>query len=846
MGFTSFLFPVEQHAAVVSRLRGVLRLSEEAGGPAARLDPVPEPALRFAAQRSTLAHAGCPDEVDQLLARAMERAPRLRLLQPFQRDGVRRVLQLRGRCLLADEMGCGKTPQALAVLAAYEEWPVLVVCPASMRLAWAEEMERWLPELLRPRNIHVIFTSNDMLPQSRQPGSLGEVRVCIVSLTMARLLHENLSERRWTLAVVDESHSLRFAGGRPCTSTRACLALLAPVPRVLLLSGTPSASCYLDVFAQVDLLRPGLLGASLREFSRSYDEPVLSASGHLVPGRCRRSWQLASLLREAVMVRRRKCEVLSELPPKRRRVLRLAISSEASAGLTEADAAALTDYERIGLLKAQAAEGWLRDRISQCRQTGIKIVVFAHHIRVLDRVSSLAGSLDVPHIRIDGSTPPLLRQTLIARLRQRDQHGAALAVIGVTACAVGVDLSAASLAIFTEFPPDACWLSQAEDRLHRRGQCRSVDVVMLLAQKAVGRKRTWDGRWSRAAVARCCDADARRWQSLQRRVAEVSELHDGPGAVAAAAALLSGPSHGDGAGASAGAAESLEPRLTAAGRTEGDGKGADAGAAESLELRLAAAGRAKAEGDTEEFSFEMSPHTGRLHVHLGGEPIGVSLPVEAGQRNSARPGAVSARTSAGWRAGRRTRPARCPAGPHRRSSRAPSRASSCDGTPPRTATSRGRRRRHAARCASRTRAAGSAVGLSASGSQSPPTARPCCAWSASAPWTWPPPRRPSRSHRLPEAPLASGSPTAQPAPWTTTRTCSAPAPAARASSASAVAAVSGGSCSSWSGASANPAAWTARRSCRACWLPAARAAALHASRRRRPASRRTRSWPLGC
>ena len=51
---------------------------------------------------------------------------------------------------------------------------------------------------------------------------------------------------------------------------------------------------------QVDLLRPGLLGASWREFSRGYDEPVLSASGHLVPGRCRRSWQLASLLREAV------------------------------------------------------------------------------------------------------------------------------------------------------------------------------------------------------------------------------------------------------------------------------------------------------------------------------------------------------------------------------------------------------------------------------------------------------------------------------------------------------------------------------------------------------------------
>lgn len=36
--------------------------------------------------------------------------------------------------------------------------------------------------------------------------------------------------------------------------------------------------------------------------------------------------------------------------------------------------------------------------------------------------------------------------------------------------AVGVDLSAASLAIFVELPPDASWLLQAEDRLHRHGQ----------------------------------------------------------------------------------------------------------------------------------------------------------------------------------------------------------------------------------------------------------------------------------------------------------------------------------------------------------------------------------------
>ena len=45
-----------------------------------------------------------------------------------------------------------------------------------------------------------------------------------------------------------------------------------------------------------------------------------------------------------------------------------------------------------------------------------------------------------------------------------------LAVIGITASGVGVDLSAAALCVFAELPPDAAWLCQAEDRLHRRGQ----------------------------------------------------------------------------------------------------------------------------------------------------------------------------------------------------------------------------------------------------------------------------------------------------------------------------------------------------------------------------------------
>jgi SNF2 family DNA or RNA helicase len=60
-------------------------------------------------------------------------------------------------------MGTGKTLQALAIMACYqEEWPLLIVVPASLRLQWAEVVEDWIP-FLRPADIHVVFGSTDKI-----------------------------------------------------------------------------------------------------------------------------------------------------------------------------------------------------------------------------------------------------------------------------------------------------------------------------------------------------------------------------------------------------------------------------------------------------------------------------------------------------------------------------------------------------------------------------------------------------------------------------------------------------------------------------------------------------------
>ena len=69
-------------------------------------------------------------------------------MMPFQREGVDFMVKAGGRALLADEMGLGKSLQAIALALEFsDDWPLLVIAPASMRYSWAAELEKWLPRL---------------------------------------------------------------------------------------------------------------------------------------------------------------------------------------------------------------------------------------------------------------------------------------------------------------------------------------------------------------------------------------------------------------------------------------------------------------------------------------------------------------------------------------------------------------------------------------------------------------------------------------------------------------------------------------------------------------------------
>lgn len=279
------------------------------------------------------------------------------------------------------------------------------------------------------------------------------------------------------------------------------------------------------------MLRPALLGTDKWTFGREYCSTVKVAQGWAAPvGAGSRDWELNLLLRAAVLVRRRKVEVLTELPPKRRRWLKLPLvtlpEAEASAlrlagaaevavseaASVEADApshgsadggstlsSALvllppppagpspevgkargdaregaplakhagddptshqSKYELAGLVKLAAVRQFVVEALKDASSAGDaptsandaavdaiadtadasarKLVVFAHHRRVMDGLQSYLHAHGHSLVRIDGNTPLPQRHQAIRRFNTEPL--VRLALVSVTAAALGVRL----------------------------------------------------------------------------------------------------------------------------------------------------------------------------------------------------------------------------------------------------------------------------------------------------------------------------------------------------------------------------------------------------------------------
>ncbi|XP_063144906.1 SWI/SNF-related matrix-associated actin-dependent regulator of chromatin subfamily A-like protein 1 [Candoia aspera] len=459
-------------------LEDYLRLTELVKSlPEVQLEPVPKPVIQaFVTQfEKSLAKAA-----DTLEADLVGVDPKLvASLLPFQREGVNFAVSRGGRLLIADDMGLGKTLQAICIAAYYrKEWPLLVVAPSSVRYAWAEAFHRWLPSL-SPDTVRVIATGKDCLLAKG---------INVVSFDLLSKIEKQV-KTTFQVVIVDESHFLKNSKTARC---RAAMPLLKAAKRVILLSGTPAMSRPAELYTQIAVVQPSFF-PQFHAFGVRYCDAKQRPWGWDYSGSSNLG-ELKLLLEEAIMIRRLKSDVLSQLPAKQRKMV--VVAPEGMNTRTKAELAAAAEemakgfkskqeqkealivfYNRTAEAKIHCILEYILDLLESGRQ---KFLVFAHHKLILDAISEELERKNIGFIRIDGSTPSAERQSLSQEFQFSEKLS--VAVLSLTAANMGLTLSSADLVVFTELFWNPGVLIQAEDRAHRIGQTSSVDIHYLVAK----------------------------------------------------------------------------------------------------------------------------------------------------------------------------------------------------------------------------------------------------------------------------------------------------------------------------------------------------------------------------
>jgi SNF2 family DNA or RNA helicase len=410
----------------------------------------------------------------------------------YQLQAARSALRrMRGRAILADEVGLGKTIEAGLILAELRLRRLadrtLVITPAGLVTQWQEELER---KFGVPTTI---------------PGQDADRGVLVASLAAARRdpLKSQLTADPWDLLIVDEAHRVRAprsASGQLIRQLRSRY--------LLLLTATPVENRLQDLYEMVSLVAPGLLGTAA-QFRAAHGSAPLAT-----PGKEPRN--IAALRKQTaeVMIRHRRSEVSVLLPQRLaetvrvepsgaerqwyadltarvraegrtvtsaqrltlRSVAKLAGSSPAAAAPTLAKIGWDDLARRGSLLTAPAKVAVLLDRLGRFTQAGKKVLVFTAFRQTLELLTDQVPGAAVYH----GSLPRAQKEAAIAAFRDE-----ARVLLSTESAGEGRNLQFCHVMVNMDLPWNPMQIEQRLGRLHRVGQEHDVLLTNLVASGTI-------------------------------------------------------------------------------------------------------------------------------------------------------------------------------------------------------------------------------------------------------------------------------------------------------------------------------------------------------------------------
>jgi len=395
------------------------------------------------------------------------------VLRPYQMDGVKFLVGRGLDGVLADEMGLGKTVMTIAACCAANK-RALVVGPANVLYNWADEIDRFTDELPLVYHERRFFGNRDS-------------RFLVTTYDALRTLDPSDAQVRGRdVLILDEAHYIRNPG-----TQRSKLVKALPQKHRILLTGTPLVNGLEDYYELLEQVDPKRF-TSRTDFRKDWIvDPVLFNKYAAV--RAIAAEYLHRATRD-VLLRRRKADVLTELPARVIGVSRHeldAAAARAYAGLEtkaldalregKSDVAVFAALHALRHHLAVARVPAVLERVQELVAADEAVVVYSHYLEPLEKLQEALGTQVAA--TLNGSTPPKRRKEIADALGK--EGGPKVLLAQMEAGGIGLNFTAARYVLFVHFGWTPATHAQAMDRVHRIGQDRTVFVEFFVTPSTI-------------------------------------------------------------------------------------------------------------------------------------------------------------------------------------------------------------------------------------------------------------------------------------------------------------------------------------------------------------------------
>ena len=420
-----------------------------------------------------------------------------------QKTGIE-FLKKTKKCILADEMGLGKTRQAVISASEESKKGIMVVCPASLKVNWEREILEVYPE----EKTQIIDSTTKNIDEEKS--------WYIINYDILKKFKEEIETmidfNRIDTIILDEAHYIKGKSMRAKLVIEMCQR--KEIERVYALTGTPIMNRPIELFNILKAIEHPLgekrsfyskryCGAHLRVLKngiRFMDEKGATNLG-----------ELRSLIKRSIL--RRKKEVL-DLPNKIISVMESPMDRDwrieyenawdnyllflAEFPTPEKDidnimmARQLVELQKLKQVCSYSKVDRIVADISNAIDQGEKIIVFTQYTKTLEQISDGVNKLKIKKdgksvkvecVTLSGKDKMEARQESVDKFQQ--DENTKVFVLNIKAGGIGLTLTAGSIVMFADMDWSPEVHSQAEDRAHRIGQNRMVNVYYYMVQGTI-------------------------------------------------------------------------------------------------------------------------------------------------------------------------------------------------------------------------------------------------------------------------------------------------------------------------------------------------------------------------